>query len=551
MKKKLVAMALAAAMVLSMAACGGNSETTAAAGESGGAAETAAEGTAANAENEQVEVSGASSKDTLIIANTYGEPGNLHPYNMVSIPAKMMQYMLFDGLIVVDENGNPQPNLAESWEVTDEAITFHLRNDIVFSNGEPMTVDDVVFSLQELLHSSGGLQTNYSSCDLENVETPDDSTVVIPLLEANMAQLSYFGEFFVVDQSAYEEMGEDYQFNPVGTGPFVVDSWTVGDNITFKRNENYWGEAPLLDRVVVRTISEVSQAMIELETGGVDLVLNPDGTDVQRVLNGEVDGVKAVTMASMVLRNNNINFNHNSEYISNKLVREAVAHCIDRENWVSIISPGTGVPAYCNVASGIWGWDETMADRYPYAYDIEAAKACLAEAGYADGISLTILTDNRSYHQALIELLQASLAQAGIELKVETMELNKQKEVMTTGEGYDLYLLDNVGNSYDPLSSLWRDSNPEYSGEGGTNYLNYTLEKEGAQEYCDILHQIRTCADETEKKELCSKMQDIFAENLVFLPVNSIQQYVLATDSIQNLSFASDILRITNTTFFE
>lgn len=109
-------------------------------------------------------------------------------------------------------------------------------------------------------------------------------------------------------------------------------------------------------------------------------MINPDGNDVARVLNGEIEGVKAITEPTLVLRNNNVNFNHDSQYMSNKKVREAIAHCIDREAWASIISPGVGVPAYCSVASGIWGYDDTMKDNYPYAYDLEAAKACLTEA---------------------------------------------------------------------------------------------------------------------------------------------------------------------------
>ena len=161
--------------------------------------------------------------------------------------------------------------------------------------------------------------------------------------------------------------------------------------MTLEANEAYWGGAPLLSTVKIRTISEVSQALIEVETGGADVMINPDGNDVARVLGGEIKGVKAVTEPTLVLRNNNINFNHNSQYMSNKKVREAIAHCIDRDSWTSIISPGVGVPAYCSVASGIWGWDADMEKNYPYAYDLEAAKACLAEAGYPDGFRLSLI----------------------------------------------------------------------------------------------------------------------------------------------------------------
>ena len=131
------------------------------------------------------------------------------------------------------------------------------------------------------------------------------------------------------------------------------------------------------------------------------------------------------------------------------------------------------------------------------------------------------------------------------------MELAKQKELMSTGEGFDLFLLDNVGNPADPLSCLWRDSHPEFSGEGGSNYLFYTLDKEGAQDYADSLNAIRACFDETERLELCKEMQQIFTEHLVWIPVNSNQSYVLAVDALQNVTFQGDVVKITCETFFQ
>ncbi|WP_434310099.1 ABC transporter substrate-binding protein [Hominifimenecus sp. rT4P-3] len=547
MKKRWIAVMMSTVMLLTAAGCSG--------GESGTAQAPGTEGSGAaggaTAGNVSVEATGESSKDTLIIANTSGEPGNVHPYNSVSIGASMVQYLIFEGLVSVDTKGEVLPALAESWEVDQEKITFHIRDGVTFHNGEALTVDDVVFSIQEMANSTGGKASNYTACDVENITTPDEKTVVIPLKEDNSGQLSYFGELFIVNKKAYQEMGDQYQYEPVGTGPFKLTDWVVGDVMTLERFDDYWDGAPLLETVKIRTISEVSQALIEVETGGADIMINPDGSDVARVLNGEVGGVKAITEPTLILRNNNVNFNHNSEYMSNKKVREAIAHCIDRESWANIISPGVGVPAYSSVAAGIWGFDETLADNYPYAYDLEAAKACLAEAGYPDGFSCTILTDARTYHQALVELLQASLSQVGIDLKVDTMELAKQKEIMASGEGFDLFLLDNVGRSGDHLSCLWRDSNPEFSGIGGTNYLFYTVEKEGAKEYAECLGKIRACYDDTERLALCKEGQKIFTDNLIWIPVNSIQAYVLATESLQNVTFSGDILRITNKTFFE
>ena len=494
----------------------------------------------------------AAGKDVLVLANTAGEPGNVHPYDQVSIGGRIIQLMVFDGFVTIDKDGVVQPSLAESWEVTEDSITFHFRQDVTFTDGQPMTMEDIMFSVDQMVnHSTGGQASNYTACDIDNMTATDDWTLVIPMKEANSGQLGYFQDMYVVEKKAYEEMGDQYQYDPVATGAFEIKDWVVGDHITLTANPNYFKGAPQLKQVIVRTIGEVSQAMIEVETGGADVMNNPDGADLIRVLDGDVPGVKAVTESSVVFRNNNLQFNHDSQYFGNVLVRRAVAYAIDREAWTPIISPGNGVPAYNNVAAGIPAYDPDFAAEYPYPHDVEKAKELMAEAGFADGFTAVILTDNRAYHQALIELLIPALAEIGIKLDVQTMELNKQKEIMSTGKDYDLYLLDNVGNNADALSALWRDSNPEFSGDGGSCYQRFTLEKEGAQEYRDILYAIRACVDDAKRAELCKQMQRIFAEWLPWVPVNSIQGYVLAVEELQDIDFLRDIIKITYLTHFE
>lgn len=493
-----------------------------------------------------------SSKDTLIVANTSGEPGNLHPYNTVSIGVSLVNRAILEPLVLIDDQGNIAPSLAESWEASDTEIVFHLRKGVKFHNGEEFKASDVVFSLKEvILNSTGGYAGQFETVDVEKLEAVDDYTVKVPLKEPDSTLMSYFASnLLIVSEKAYTEMGEQFQFQPVGTGPFKFKSWDVGDNITVERFDDYWGGPAKLKTVIFRTISEVSQAMIEVETGGVDIMINPLGSDIQRVLNGEVKGVQAITQATCILRNNNLNFNWLSETMKNHKVREAIAHCIDREAWTKVISPGNGVPAYSCVAAGIWGYDKELETNYPYPYDIEKAKALMAEAGYPNGFTAVLLTDARPYHLATVELVQAALAQIGITVEVQTMELAQQKEIMVTGEGFDMYMLDNVGNASNPLASLWRDSHPRFAQKNSSHYHFYTVNDEQGQKYADLLDQIRATTDDAKRLELTKEMQKVFTEDIVWLPINSIQGYFLGTDKLQNVGFTSDMMLITNQTYF-
>lgn len=496
-----------------------------------------------------------SAKDVLTVANTSGEPANLHPYNIMSIGASLVNYCLMNGLIRIGSDSVIQPALAESWEIGDKQITFHLRKGVKFHNGDELKASDVVFSLQQAVAGPGTQHAgNLASIVLEGVTASDDYTVVIPLTNNDSTIMGNLAAIMIVNEKAYTEMGDQYQYNPVGTGAFTIKDWTVGDRIVLERYDDYFEGTPRLSQVIIRTISETSQAMIELETGGVDIVINPQGSDVERVKSGSVPGVKAITVDSCVLRNNNLNFNWLSEPIKDHRVREAMARCIDRETWTSIISPGVGQPAYTMVANGVWGADLTIASNYPYPYDLEKAKALLAEAGYGDGLELTLLTDSRPYHLALVELLQASFSQIGIKLNVQTMELTQQKEICVTGKGFDLYTLDNVavGNPANFLASLWRDSHPKYATTDSTHYRFYTVNDAQGQKYADIMDEIMITMDDDARLKLAHELQQVFTEDIVWLPVNSIQGYLLTADKLQDVGFINgDVLWVTHLTYFE
>jgi len=370
MKKLSIFLIICTILSLLLAACKPvvNTTTTEVEDKTGGTVSVGETEVETEAETEAV-------KDTIVIANTSGEPGNLHPYNTISVAAFLVASAIVEPLVVLDTQGNPKAALAESWEVEELSITFHLRQGVKFHNGDEFKASDVAFSIEELiLNSFGGMAANFDVVDVENIEVVDDYTLVVNQTAPNASLLSLFSNLYIVSQKAYEEMGEDYQFDPVGTGPYTLEEWVVGDHFTLERFDDYWGGAARTKTIIVRNIAEQSQAMIELETGGVDIVNKPAGTDVKRVLNGEVEGIVGLTEDSLKTRNNNININFNSEPMANILVRKAIAHLIDREAWTPIISPAVGESSYSMIPQGIWGFDPAIKENYPYDVNVEKAK---------------------------------------------------------------------------------------------------------------------------------------------------------------------------------
>ena len=487
---------------------------------------------------------------TLVIANTSGEPGNLHPFNTVSVGSSFSFLLIMETLVCNGLEGGFDPMLAKSWDVKDDGITFYLEQGVKFHDGTELKASDVVFTFQEIiLNSTGGYAANLSAVNVNNVRAIDDYTVFVGFNQSDTTIMSHMPNIYIVPEKTYKEMGDRFQFQPIGTGPFKFNSWLVGDNITMERFNDYRLGTPIIETVIIRTIPEVSQAMIELETGGVHIIPSPAGSDVLRVLNNQVNGIKALTSNSAILRNNNININWLSEPLRDHRVREAIARAVDRELWVPIISPGVGSPAYSLVASGTWGWDPGTGYDYPYPYDLAKARQLLEEAGYGNGLRLILLTGTRDYHMRTVELLQFSLSQIGITLEVRTMELAPQRELMASGEGFDLYTLDNLtmspGNF---LSGIWRDAHPRFAEKNSSHFHFYTVNDAQGQRFSDLMDSIAITMDDNERLQQARELQKIFIEDLVWIPVNSIQQFALVTDRLQNAIMRATALFINEKT---
>ena len=516
MKKRFLALGLCVAMLLSGCSGGGQAQDENGSGGAGGEAKT-----------------------SLVMSTSAGEPANLHPFNTSNLGVKnAVCGTIFETLVRVGMDGSTlEPCLAESWEFAEDdmSVTFHLREGVKFHDGEEMKASDVVFTIS-LWNEYAKVRATVSSIDFENVQALDDYTVFIPLtvpdsgLLANLADMQNM--CVIVGEKSWTSLGDAFQNQPVGTGPYKFKEWMQGDRIELERFDDYWEGTPALETVTIRYINELSQAMIELETGGVDAIMEANSADVLRVQNGETQGLKVISSEGSSLRANNLNFNHNSEYMGNVLVRKAIACAIDKTAICNIIWPVEGTPNVSPLTKDTWGFNPALEENDPYGYDLNRAKAYLAEAGYADGFTAKLLTDSRSYHTQTAEAIQNMLGQIGITVEVETLELAAQKDqYLLKGEGYDMYLLDLVYSNLDPLYGLYRSSHPQFSVQNSSQYLYYT--EDHAQEYGDLLDAIMVEFDEDKKRELTYEMQDLFLEDMIWVSICSKESLALSVDNLE------------------
>jgi len=379
-----------------------------------------------------------SSKDNMVIVLDR-EPVSLDPVDVFVNVKSLVDSCVYDTLLEIDNEGNTVPSLAKSWEQVDELTwKFTLREDVKFHNGDPLTAQDVLFSLKRVKESSV-TKAKGAFMDIEN-SFAEGNVVTLKLTKPYAfveAQLAY-PQFSIVSEKAVTEGGDQYGRNPIGTGAYRFVSWTAGDRIELTRNDEYWGNKSILKDLTFRIITESASRTIELESGGVDLVLSISSNDADRI--DENPDTELVTRSSNSLRY--VGFNCQKEGLSDVRVRQALNHATDvavlREILYGLKTSGEAVSM---VPEGMKGQNTELP---AYEYNPEKAKQLLAEAGYADGLEIEFMYLANSTNNMLAELLQALWGEVGVTLVLQPTESGALSSALNKGE----HMMCSAGTTY-------------------------------------------------------------------------------------------------------
>ena len=349
--KKLLAALLALTMLLSLAACAKTTDTT---------------------PSDAAEDSGT----TL----TYGS-ADYTRINPAMDEHGEINLLLFDGLTAHDGENNVVPGLAETWEL-DEATntyTFHLRENLTWHDGEPVTADDVKFTIEAIMDPENGSENAPNFEDVEEITVTDDHTVSFRLSAPNVAFLDYMTMAILPEHLL---AGEDWQESdffraPVGTGPYKLERWDVGQAIILTKNENYYKGAPKIDRIVFKIVPDDNAQALQLESGELDLALLDPKNAAQ--FTGK-DGFTCYDMKTSDYRGILFNF-WNDYWTENRDLIPAICYAIDRQAIVDAVLLGQGMPAYGPLQRNVYNNENVE----HYDYNPEKAKQLLEDAGCVMG----------------------------------------------------------------------------------------------------------------------------------------------------------------------
>ena len=372
-------------------------------------------------------------RDDLVFALP-GEPSSLCGGFAASVTVNLVSRQIFDTLVLKNKDDEFVPSLATEWvwENDNKDLVFTLRDDITFHNGEPMTAEDVVFSYNTIINA-GYADTATSAMD--NMEIIDDTHVVLHFkVEYGPAMECVSSDYMVIfPKAVYEADPTGFGRNPVGTGAYKFISWTTGDRIELTANEDWFRGAPSIKNITMRILTDQSVATLALQNGEIDVHTRVPQVDVPNV---EAD---PNLQYSEVIGNSTtwIIFNFEGIFADENL-RLAVAHAIDKEGVMIAAVEGKGSVAQAIYAPFVPGYDTEYEGP---AYDPEMSKQLLAEAGYPDGLNLVVKCNSSDAYYNPLVVVQAYLADVGINIDLQPMESNAWFDDVFKGPDYDMNLV--------------------------------------------------------------------------------------------------------------
>lgn len=438
-------------------------------------------------------------KDTLIIAQR-ADVKTLDPQKSIDTISNKVINLMFESLLTLDENLTIVPQLATSWEQVDNLNTvFHLRKDVTFHNGEPLTSEDVVFSLNRARSSA---QVGYNFTPIIDIKAIDKYTVQVTTDKPFGAILKYLSSVggSIVSKKAVEESGNAFSQNPIGSGPYKFKEWIPGDKIVVEAFVNYHGEIPKNKTLIVRSIPEVTNRTIALETGEVDIAFDIGIMDRETVKeSGDLELLEVEAPSTLYL-----GFDNTNPLFQNKKLREAIAYAIDNESLAEFVFRGAALSGDSPIPPVI---DVYNPNVKKYAQNIPLAKELMKEAGFENGLNIELWTSAQSTWIDMCTIIQDQLKEIGILAEIKIFEWSTYVTV-TSQPNKALYLLSWNVTSVDGDPALYPLFHSNEKGMSGNRsfYENKEIDS--------ILLEARTTIDQDKRKSLYFKAQEIIQNEL-------------------------------------
>lgn len=493
-------------------------------------------------------------KDTLIVGTTAPD-GKFNPIYSSSVYDSWVVSLIMDGMTTNDPEGEPQPLVAKDWKISEDGktYTFHLNKNVKFSDGKPVTADDVAFTYTAMCDPSyDGPRADAveklvgykeykdgSATSVEGIKVVDKNTITFTLTDVKAPAIYDFSygimekEYYNFEKGNMQKIKDLFQ-KPIGCGPYKLKQYKPGQEVVFERNDNYWRGKPKIANVIMK-VTNAQTVIQELTTGGVDIdgvAVKPENVDMLK---------KAGFLNLNIYPANNygyIGWNMRLPMFADKNVRKALVYGFNRKGFVDAYYKGYADVCNSPISPVSWAYSEDI-DKYDY--DPQKAEELLDAAGwkkgsdgfrYKDGKKFTIhwLTYTGSkYVDALIPLLKNDWQKIGVEVIPELMEFAALSDKVYEQQDFELYNMAwSLSIDPDP-SGIFGKTQLEKGGfnsVGWNNEESFKLMDEGLKE-----------TDQAKRKEIYQNWAKLANDELPYIFLNQGKEMYAVSSRVKNITF--------------
>lgn len=501
MKKKLLALFLALVMVGAvLPGCGDGSKDPGGQGNNGKTGEPVKGG-----------------EITVGIAQDLDD--SLDPHQTVAAGTREVLFNIFEGLVKPNSDGEMIPAVAEKYTLSEDGTTytFTLREGVKFHNGQTVTAEDVVYSINRCAAVPEGqekpLVAAFSA--VKSVEALDEKTVAVTIAQRDLEFISYMTAAII--PADYENQDTA----PVGTGPFKFVSRIPQQDFVMERFEDYWGAPAWLDKVTYKICENADALVMNLNGGSIDLCAHLTSAQASQlnqnfqVLEGTMNLVQAIYL------------NNQAKPFDNQLVRQALCYAIDRQGIMDMVADGHGTAVGSSIYPAFTKYFlPELVDKYPH--DVAKAKELLAQAGYPDGFDMTIsVPNNYQPHMDTAEVVAEQLREAGINVTIQPVEWSTWLDTIYNGRQFQATVV-----GVDAANMTARAMLERFTSDYGKNFINYNNPA-----YDALFQQAINAQDEAGQTDLYKQMETMLADTAANVYIQDLCDLVAMRQDLGGLKF--------------
>ncbi|HKM21037.1 MAG TPA: ABC transporter substrate-binding protein [Lachnospiraceae bacterium] len=459
----------------------------------------------------------AGNSSQIIVGIPQDLEDSLDPHVAVAAGTKEVLFNMYEGLVKPDSDGNLVPAVASDYAISDDGktYTFTLRDGIKFHNGNPVTVEDIQYSIEKCADTTNGEPLVPAYSMITAINTIDEKTIEIGLSEMNVDFLAYMTTAIIPADN------DSPDTNPIGTGPYMYVSRSPQENFVLKRFDEYWGEKANIENVIFKVCANVDTIVMDLRGGSIDMFARLTSAQVNELGDGFTIYEGTMNLVQALYLNNAI------EPFNDIRVRQAMSYAVNQQEIFDLTFDGKGTEIGSSMFPAFHKYYvPELTDVYNQ--DIDKAKELMKEAGYEDGFSMTItVPSNYQPHIDTAQVLVEQLKAINIDAKIELIEWSSWLSDVYADRNYESTVIGVDASELTARALLDR-----FESTAGNNFINYSN-----AEYDKLFAEAISSTDMDKQIELYKQMETILTEDAANVYIQDMAEFVALSDRFEGYTF--------------